>query len=94
MRCFSIFELKIPKFAMMAFYQQAASPATDNDVPQHAQIAKKKKPDPTRVYEWDSQHGELETYRASDGEHPGSVDHKTGEQLKPAVKGRIIKRYL
>ncbi|WP_231617091.1 colicin E3/pyocin S6 family cytotoxin [Erwinia sorbitola] len=47
-----------------------------------------------RVYEWDSQHGELETYRASDGEHLGSVDYKTGEQLKPAVKGRNIKRYL
>ncbi len=47
-----------------------------------------------RIYEWDSQHGELETYRASDGEHLGSVDYKTGEQLKPAVKGRNIKRYL
>lgn len=47
-----------------------------------------------RIYEWDSQHGELETYRASDGEHLGSIDHKTGEQLKPAVKGRNIKRYL
>ncbi|MBU4681341.1 S-type pyocin domain-containing protein [Cedecea davisae] len=47
-----------------------------------------------RVYEWDSQHGELETYRASDGEHLGSVDHRTGKQLKAAVKGRNIKRYL
>lgn len=47
-----------------------------------------------RVYEWDSQHGELEEYRASDGEHLGSVDYKTGNQLKPAVKGRSIKRYL
>lgn len=47
-----------------------------------------------RIYEWDAQHGELEVYRASDGEHLGSVDHKTGEQLKPAVKGRSIKRYL
>jgi pyocin large subunit-like protein/uncharacterized Zn-binding protein involved in type VI secretion len=47
-----------------------------------------------RIYEWDSQHGELEEYRASDGEHLGSVDYKTGEQLKPAVKGRNIKRYL
>ncbi|AEX50938.1 putative cytotoxin [Rahnella aquatilis CIP 78.65 = ATCC 33071] len=47
-----------------------------------------------RIYEWDSQHGELEEYRASDGEHLGSVDHKTGQQLKPAVKGRNIKRYL
>lgn len=47
-----------------------------------------------RIYEWDSQHGELEEYRASNGEHLGSVDHKTGQQLKPAVKGRNIKRYL
>ena len=47
-----------------------------------------------RIYEWDSQHGELEEYRASDGEHLGSVDYKTGNQLKPAVKGRSIKRYL
>ena len=47
-----------------------------------------------RIYEWDSQHGELEEYRASDGEHLGSVDYKTGQQLKPAVKGRSIKRYL
>ena len=47
-----------------------------------------------RVYEWDSQHGELEEYRASDGEHLGSVDHLTGSKLKPAVKGRNIKRYL
>nr|WP_237712967.1 colicin E3/pyocin S6 family cytotoxin [Serratia sp. M24T3] len=47
-----------------------------------------------RVYEWDSQHGELEVYRASDGEHIGSVVHQTGVELKPAVKGRNIKRYL
>lgn len=47
-----------------------------------------------RIYEWDSQHGELEEYRASDGEHLGSIDYKTGEILKPAVKGRNIKSYL
>lgn len=47
-----------------------------------------------RVYEWDSQHGELEEYRASDGEHLGSLGHLTGSRLKPAVKGRNIKRYL
>lgn len=47
-----------------------------------------------RVYEWDSQHGELEEYRASDGEHLGSLDHLTGSRLKPAVRGRNIKRYL
>ncbi|MDF7681168.1 colicin E3/pyocin S6 family cytotoxin [Enterobacteriaceae bacterium ESL0689] len=47
-----------------------------------------------RIYEWDSQHGELEIYLASDGEHLGSVDYQTGSELKPAVKGRNIKRYL
>ncbi|WP_051150938.1 S-type pyocin domain-containing protein [Tatumella saanichensis] len=47
-----------------------------------------------RVYEWDSQHGELEEYRVSDGEHLGSLDHLTGSRLNSAVKGRDIKRYL
>ncbi|MBS0849964.1 hypothetical protein JK154_16505 [Citrobacter sp. JGM124] len=47
-----------------------------------------------RVYEWDSQHGELEEYRVSDGEHLGSLDHLTGSRLKSAVKDRNIKRYL
>ncbi|MFT3184442.1 colicin-like bacteriocin tRNase domain-containing protein, partial [Klebsiella pneumoniae] len=30
-----------------------------------------------KIYEWDSQHGELEGYRASDGEHLGAFDPKT-----------------
>lgn len=46
------------------------------------------------VYEWDSQHGELEGYRTSDGSHLGSFNHVTGEQIKPPVKSRNIKRYL
>ncbi|PKM29170.1 MAG: hypothetical protein CVV07_11670 [Gammaproteobacteria bacterium HGW-Gammaproteobacteria-11] len=46
------------------------------------------------VYEWDSQHGELEGYRASDGSHLGSFNHVTGEQIKPPVKNRNIRRYL
>ncbi|HEB8997580.1 cloacin, partial [Klebsiella pneumoniae subsp. pneumoniae] len=29
-----------------------------------------------KIYEWDSQHGELEGYRASDGEHLGAFDPK------------------
>ncbi|HBY4664666.1 TPA: cloacin, partial [Klebsiella pneumoniae] len=33
-----------------------------------------------KIYEWDSQHGELEGYRASDGEHLGAFDPKTGKQ--------------
>ncbi|STJ52214.1 Colicin-E3 [Escherichia coli] len=45
-----------------------------------------------KIYEWDSQHGELEGYRASDGEHIGAFDPKTGKQIKgPDPKGRNIK---
>ncbi|HAV9208433.1 TPA: colicin [Escherichia coli] len=48
-----------------------------------------------KIYEWDSQHGELEGYRASDGEHIGAFDPKTGKQIKgPDPKGRNIKKYL
>ncbi|WP_347928615.1 S-type pyocin domain-containing protein [Pseudomonas helvetica] len=46
------------------------------------------------IYEWDSQHAELEAYRASDGSHIGSFDYITGEQFKPAKKGRNIKKYM
>jgi len=46
------------------------------------------------IYEWDSLHGELEAYRASDGSHLGSFDHKTGEQIDPPKKNRSIKKYL
>lgn len=48
-----------------------------------------------KIYEWDSQHGELEGYRASDGKHLGAFDPKTGKQIKgPDPKGRNIKKYL
>lgn len=47
-----------------------------------------------KIYEWDSQHGELEIYLASDGSHVGAFSHTTGEQLKPANKKRNIKKYL
>jgi len=47
------------------------------------------------IYEWDFLHGELETYRASDGTHLGSFDHRTGKQLDPPKKKkRSIKKYL
>ncbi|ROM99221.1 colicin E3/pyocin S6 family cytotoxin [Pseudomonas brassicacearum] len=46
------------------------------------------------IYEWDSLHGELEAYRASDGSHLGSFDHLTGEQIDPPKKNRSIKKYL
>ncbi|WP_368887732.1 colicin E3/pyocin S6 family cytotoxin [Proteus columbae] len=47
-----------------------------------------------KIYEWDSQHGELEGYRASDGQHIGAFDPKTGNQIKPADPKRNIKKYL
>jgi len=48
-----------------------------------------------KIYEWDSRHGELEGYRASDGKHLGAFDPKTGKQIKgPDPKGRNIKDYL
>ncbi|MHC8390646.1 colicin E3/pyocin S6 family cytotoxin [Pseudomonas sp. MDT2-39-1] len=46
------------------------------------------------IYEWDSLHGELEAYLASDGSHLGSFDHTTGEQIDPPKKKRNIKKYL
>lgn len=46
------------------------------------------------IYEWDSLHGELEAYLASDGSHLGSFDHTTGEQIDPPKKKRSIKKYL
>lgn len=47
-----------------------------------------------KIYEWDSQHGELEGYRASDGEHLGAFDPKTGKQVKSPDPKRNIKKYL
>jgi hypothetical protein len=47
-----------------------------------------------RIYEWDSQHGELEVYLASDGSHLGAFSHVTGEQLKGPKKKRNIRKYL
>lgn len=47
-----------------------------------------------KIYEWDYQHGEIEGYRASDGQHLGAFDPKTGNQLKPADSKRNIKKYL
>ncbi|MEG8232351.1 S-type pyocin domain-containing protein [Pseudomonas orientalis] len=47
-----------------------------------------------KIYEWDSQHGELEIYLASDGSHMGAFNHLTGEQLKGPKKKRNIRKYL
>jgi Cytotoxic len=42
-----------------------------------------------RLYEWDSQHGELEVYDTR-GNHLGVADVYSGEFIKPAVHGRRI----
>lgn len=42
-----------------------------------------------RIYEWDSQEGELEVYNRL-GIHLGTVDPYTGMTRKPAKKGREI----
>jgi hypothetical protein len=48
-----------------------------------------------KIYEWDSMHGELEEYRASDGSHLGAFDPKTGERRDDAQpKRNIPKKYL
>jgi hypothetical protein len=48
-----------------------------------------------RIYEWDSMHGELEAYRASDGSHLGAFDPITGERRDDAQSKRNIpKKYL
>ncbi|MEN5047120.1 S-type pyocin domain-containing protein [Pseudomonas koreensis] len=48
-----------------------------------------------RIYEWDSMHGELEVYRASDGTHLGAFDPFTGERREdPKDERSIRKKYL
>ncbi|KAA8558512.1 Colicin-E3 [Pseudomonas extremaustralis] len=45
-----------------------------------------------RLFEWDSEKGELEVYRYSDVEHLGSFDPYTGEQRGPAKDERRIQK--
>jgi hypothetical protein len=42
-----------------------------------------------RLYEWDSQHGEIEVYDLR-GNHLGVADVMTGELVKDPVRGRRI----
>jgi len=42
-----------------------------------------------RLYTWDSLHGEVEMFNKR-GKHLGSLDAKTGDLLKEAVRGRTI----
>lgn len=46
--------------------------------------------DGKRLYQWDSQHGDVEIYSAKNGVHLGSADKITGRTIKPAVKGRKL----
>jgi hypothetical protein len=47
------------------------------------------------IYEWDSMHGELEAYRASNGSHLGAFDPITSERRDDAQSKRNIpKKYL
>lgn len=41
------------------------------------------------IFEYDSQHGELEVYNQR-GRHLGVADVRSGEIIKPAIKGRRI----
>jgi hypothetical protein len=43
----------------------------------------------TRLYTWDSLHGEVEVFTAR-GKHLGAVDPVTGKLIKDAVPGRKI----
>ena len=45
--------------------------------------------DGKRLYQWDSQHGDVEIYSTKNEVHLGSADKITGRTIKPAVKGEI-----
>lgn len=46
--------------------------------------------DGKRLYQWDSQHGDIEIYNAKNGVHLGSGDKQTGKTTKGPVKGRKL----
>ena len=48
-----------------------------------------KHPTEKLFYQWDELHGEIEVYNTR-GRHVGVLDGTTGQQIKPAVKGRRI----
>lgn len=49
-----------------------------------------KSQDGKRVYQWDSQHGDVEIYNAKNGVHMGSADKISGRVTKLPVKGRRL----
>ena len=67
-----------------AFKQKRKTPVLGGSL-----LRKRWKDKDGNIYEWDYLHGELEKYDKH-GKHLGSVDPKTGEQLKPAEKGRKV----
>jgi len=46
-------------------------------------------PDGTRLYEWDSLHGEIEVY-SERGKHLGAINGRTGFRIKDPQRGRRI----
>ncbi len=46
--------------------------------------------DGKRLYQWDSQHGDVEVYNAKNGVHLGSANKETGRITKGPVKGRKL----
>lgn len=48
-----------------------------------------KSKDGKKLYQWDSQHGDIEIYSAKNGVHLGSAD-KSGKPYKGPVKGRKL----
>lgn len=50
-----------------------------------------KSKDGKRLYQWDSQHGDVEIYSAKNGVHLGCADKETGKVTKPPVKGRRLR---
>lgn len=46
-------------------------------------------PDGSKLYQWDSFHGEIEVYNKQ-GRHLGVLDAITGIMIKKAVRGRTI----
>jgi hypothetical protein len=63
----------------------------DQCVPVGARNGEKRwrSPDGSRIYTWDSLHGEIEAFNAR-GRHVGVLDAETGFLVKEAVKGRKI----
>lgn len=49
-----------------------------------------KSQDGKKLYQWDSQHGDVEVYSAKNGVHLGSADKVTRKTIKGPVNGRRL----